>query len=134
MATYSKHLLSGSTNGKNISVTGTSTGASVTVHTATSGTSNLDEIWLYAANTSAAAVVLTVEFGGTTDQDDLIELEIAADSGMSEALLQGIIDAIRDQDMNVNVYTNTEDEVGQMMNSSNTASAEAGYRDVVNYA
>ena len=53
---------------------------------------------------------------------------------MSEALLQGIIDAIRDQDMNVNVYTNTEDEVGQMMNSSNTASAEAGYRDVVNYA
>ena len=60
--------------------------------------------------------------------------QIAADSGMSEALLQGIIDAIRDQDMNVNVYTNTEDEVGQMMNSSNTASAEAGYRDVVNYA
>ena len=60
--------------------------------------------------------------------------QIASDSGMSEALLQGIIDAIRDQDMNVNVYTNTEDEVGQMMNSSNTASAEAGYRDVVNYA
>jgi len=83
MATYSKQLLSGSTNGKNISVTGTATGASVTVHTATSGTSNLDEIWLYAANTSAAAVVLTVEFGGTTDQDDLIELEIAADSGMT---------------------------------------------------
>ena len=55
----------------------------MTVHTATSGTSNLDEIWLYAANTSAAAVVLTVEFGGTTDQDDLIELEIAADSGMT---------------------------------------------------
>ena len=83
MATYSKQLLSGSTNGKNISVTGTATGASVTVHTATSGTSNLDEIWLYAANTSAAAVVLTIEFGGTTDQDDLIELEIAADSGMT---------------------------------------------------
>ena len=60
--------------------------------------------------------------------------QIAADSGMSEALLQGIIDAIRDQDMNVNVYTNTEDEVGQMMSSSNSSSAEAGYRDVVNYA
>jgi|TARA_R100000995_G_scaffold50336_1_gene24273 hypothetical protein len=83
MATYSKHLLSGSTNGKNISVTGTSTGASVTVHTATSGTSNLDEIWLYATNTTATARVLTIEFGGTTDQDDLIELEIAADSGMT---------------------------------------------------
>jgi len=83
MATYSKHLLSGSTNGKNISVTGNATGSAVTVHTATSGTSNLDEIWLYATNTSAAAVVLTVEFGGTTNQDDYIELELAADSGMT---------------------------------------------------
>ena len=55
----------------------------MTVHTATSGTSNLDEIWLYATNTSATARVLTIEFGGTTDQDDLIELEIAADSGMT---------------------------------------------------
>ena len=83
MATYSKHLLSGSTTGKNISVTGNATGSAVTVHTATSGTSNLDEIWLYATNTSAAAVVLTVEFGGTTNQDDYIELELAADSGMT---------------------------------------------------
>ena len=83
MATYSKHLLSGSTNGKNISVTGNATGSAVTVHTAISGTSNLDEIWLYATNTSAAALVLTVEFGGTTDQDDYIELELAADSGMT---------------------------------------------------
>ena len=83
MATYSKHLLSGSTNGKNISETGYATGSAVTVHTATSGTSNLDEIWLYATNTSAAAVVLTVEFGGTTNQDDYIELELAADSGMT---------------------------------------------------
>ena len=83
MATYSKHLLSGSTNGKNISVTGNATGSAVTVHTAISGTSNLDEIWLYATNTSGTARVLTIEFGGTTDQDDLIELEIAADSGMT---------------------------------------------------
>ena len=81
MATYSKELLSGSTQGKNISVTGTATGASVTVHTAVSGTTDLDEIWLYACNTSATARVLTIEYGGTTDQDDLVELEIAADSG-----------------------------------------------------
>ena len=81
MATYSKELLSGSTQGKNISVTGTATGSSVTVHTAVSGTTDLDEIWLYACNTSATARVLTIEYGGTTDQDDLVELEIAADSG-----------------------------------------------------
>ncbi len=83
MATYSKELLSGSTNGKNISVTGNATGSAVTVHTVGSGTSNKDEIWVYACNTSASAVVLTIEFGGTTDQDDYIELELAADSGMT---------------------------------------------------
>jgi len=83
MATYSKEKLSGGTNGKNISVTGTSSGAAVTIHTAGSGTSNKDEIWVYACNTSASAVVLTVMYGGTTDQDDYVELELAADSGMT---------------------------------------------------
>ena len=83
MATYSKVKLSGSDDGRNISVTGTATGASVTVHQAGAGTSNMDEVWIYACNTSASAVVLTIEYGGTTDQDDLIELELAADSGMT---------------------------------------------------
>ena len=83
MATYSKVKLSGSDDGRNISVTGTATGASVTVHQAGTGTSNMDEVWIYACNTSASAVVLTIEYGGTTDQDDLIELELAADSGMT---------------------------------------------------
>ena len=83
MATYSKELLSGSTSGKNISVTGINTAASVVVHTAVAGASDMDEIWIYACNTSAAAVVLTLEYGGVTDQDDLIELELAADSGMT---------------------------------------------------
>jgi hypothetical protein len=83
MATYSKEFLSGSTNGKNISITSTTAGSPVTIHTAGSGTSNRDEIWVYACNTSASAVVLTVQYGGTTDQDDYIELELAADSGMT---------------------------------------------------
>ncbi len=74
MATYSKEFLSGSTNGKNISITSTTAGSPVTIHTVGSGTSNRDEIWVYACNTSASAVVLTVQFGGTTDQDDYIEL------------------------------------------------------------
>ena len=44
MATYSKVKLSGSDDGRNISVTGTATGTSVTVHQAGAGTSNMDEI------------------------------------------------------------------------------------------
>jgi len=83
MATYSKVKLSGSDDGRNISVTGNATGSSVTVHQAGAGTTNMDEIWIYACNTSASAVVLTIEYGNTTDQDDLIELELAADSGMT---------------------------------------------------
>ena len=92
MATYSKEFLSGSTNGKNISITSTTAGSPVTIHTVGSGTSNRDEIWVYACNTSASAVVLTVQFGGTTDQDDYIELELAADSGMTLIVPEFLLD------------------------------------------
>jgi hypothetical protein len=80
MATYSKVLLSGGTNGKNIKVVATSS-AGTTVHTATSGTSNLDELWLYACNTDTSDRKLTVEYGGTTSPDDTIEVTIGAEAG-----------------------------------------------------
>ena len=67
---FAKSLLSGSTNGKQIKVTGTNTAGHITVHTAVSGTSAADEIWLYACNTSASAVLLTLEWGGTTAPDN----------------------------------------------------------------
>jgi len=82
MATFSKQLLSGSTNGKAVKVTGTGTGSTVTVHTAVTGTTNLDEIWIYANNTSASAVKLTLEWGTATAADGNIELSIAAESGL----------------------------------------------------
>jgi len=72
MATYSKTILSGSTNGKGIQVTNSSPGT--TIHTAVAGTSDLDEIWLYAVNTGGADSKLTVEWGGTTNPDDYIEI------------------------------------------------------------
>jgi hypothetical protein len=78
MASYSKQLLSGSTNGKGIKVAATAT-AGTTIHTAVSGTSSIDEIWLYAHNTSASAVKLTFEWGGTTSPDDHIEVNIGAE-------------------------------------------------------
>jgi hypothetical protein len=53
MATFSKVLLSGSTNGASVLVAATST-PGTTIHTAVSGTSSLDEIWLYADNSSSA--------------------------------------------------------------------------------
>ena len=77
MATYSKQLLSGSTNGKGIKVTATATAGTV-IHTAVAGTSSFDEVWLYAHNTSADAVKLTIEWGGVAAPDDHIEINIGA--------------------------------------------------------
>jgi hypothetical protein len=80
MATYSKQLLSGSTNGKNVKVVATAT-AGTTIHTAVSGTSDMDEIWLYACNTDSTDRKLTLEFGGTTSPDDLVEVTIGTEAG-----------------------------------------------------
>ena len=80
MATFSKILLSGGTTGKNIKVVATAS-AGTTVHTAVAGTSNMDEVWLYACNTDASDRKLTIEYGGTSSPDDLTELTIAAEAG-----------------------------------------------------
>lgn len=71
MATYSRQLLSGSTNGKPIKIAATST-AGTTVHTAIAGTTSYDEIYLWLTNTDSAARTVTIEFGGVTDPDCLI--------------------------------------------------------------
>lgn len=78
MATFTKQLLSGSTNGKAIKVAATAT-AGTTIHTAVSGTSSLDEIWLYAHNSSASTVKLTLEWGEATAPDGNIEINIGAE-------------------------------------------------------
>ncbi len=81
MATYTKVLLSGSTNGKAIKVAATAT-LGTTIHTAGSGTSVLDEIWLYAVNSSSSAVKLTIEWGEATAPDGNIEKTIPAEDGL----------------------------------------------------
>ena len=78
MATYSKQLLSGSTNGKAIKVAASAT-PGTTIHTAVSGTSSLDEVWLYAHNTSSSVVKLTIEWGEATAPDGNIEINIGAE-------------------------------------------------------
>ena len=81
MATYSKIKLTGTpADGRNIKVTQTST-AGTLIHTAVSGTSDLDEIWLYACNTHSADVKMTIEYGGVASPDDLTEVTIATEAG-----------------------------------------------------
>tara|TARA_R100000963_G_scaffold24889_1_gene17036 strand:- start:141 stop:494 length:354 start_codon:yes stop_codon:yes gene_type:complete len=81
MATYSKELLSGSTQGKGILVAATAT-AGTLIHTAVTGTTDLDEIWLYAVNSSAADVKLTLEWGEATAPNGNIEQTVPAESGL----------------------------------------------------
>ena len=81
MATYAKKILSGSTNGKHILVTATTNGGAQTIHTAVSGTSSFDEVWLYCYNTSTSPVLLTVLWGGTTEPGDETKLYVPAQAG-----------------------------------------------------
>ena len=76
--TFTKVVLSGSTDGKQIKVAATAT-AGTTIHTAHA--TSLDEIWLWAVNSSTNAVKITVEWGEATAPDGNIEVTIAGESG-----------------------------------------------------
>jgi hypothetical protein len=79
MATFSKQILSGATDGLPIKVTTTGTPGD-TIHTAHA--SAKDEVWLWAMNTDSTDRKLTIEFGGTTSPDHLIEQTITAEGGL----------------------------------------------------
>ena len=81
MATFTKNHLSGSTDGKGIKVVQTAT-AGTTIHTGSTNTAQFHEVWLYAVNSSASAVKLTIEWGEATAPDGNIELSVAAESGL----------------------------------------------------
>lgn len=82
MATYSKVLLSGSTQGKGIKVVATaSTGT--TIHATGTSSTTEDEVWLYAYNSDTAARLLTIQFGGTTSPDNDIKVTIPSQSGLT---------------------------------------------------
>jgi hypothetical protein len=81
MATFSKIQLSGSTDGRLIKVAATAT-PGTTIHTGSSTATTFDEIWLYAVNSDTSPQKLTIEFGGVSSPDDLIEQTITAESGL----------------------------------------------------
>lgn len=85
MATFSKLHLSGSTGGQPILVAATTT-PGTTVHTTGSSSSIIDEIWIYAHNTSSSSVTLTLEYGGTTNPNNRIILSIPAQAGLTLVL------------------------------------------------
>jgi hypothetical protein len=84
MATYTKEKLSASTDGRGVLVgTTASIGSGTTIHTGSSNSSIKEEVWIYAQNTSSTSTKLTLGFGGSTDPNDLIELTITGESGLT---------------------------------------------------
>jgi len=82
MATITKDDLSGSTTGQMIAVAATSS-AGTTIHTAVAGTTNWDEIWIYANNIDSTDRVLTIEWGNTSAAGGHIEYTVAAEAGLA---------------------------------------------------
>ena len=82
MAVFTKINLSGSTQGKAIKVAAT-TSSGTTIHATGTSSSVIDEVWLYAYNSSASSVLLTIQFGGTTAVDNDIKLNIPATAGLT---------------------------------------------------
>jgi hypothetical protein len=69
-----------STGGQPILVTATSS-TGTTIHSTGTSSSVLDEIHLFAYNSDSAAIVLTIQFGGTTSPNNDIKLSIPATIG-----------------------------------------------------
>lgn len=80
MTSIAKVALSGGSNGKAIKVVAVAT-LGTTIHTAQSGTAGFDEVWIYATNHDIVSRLLTIEFGGVTVPDNIIEQTIPSQSG-----------------------------------------------------
>lgn len=84
MATYTKLALqpAGTTGtGLGVLVAATAT-AGTAIHTASTTTTTIDEIWLYAVNTSTSSVKLTIEWGEATAPNGNIEVTVLPEAGL----------------------------------------------------
>jgi hypothetical protein len=84
---FKKRKLSASVDGRGIKVANTASPGTL-IHTAIGSiaANEFDEVWIRAINTSASAVKLTIEWGGTGNPDDQVEITIPAESGFSEVI------------------------------------------------
>lgn len=80
MGTYSKIVLSGSTDGAGISVTGTTPSQGTTIHTGVTGAADsIDEVWLYAYNTVTTAREISLAIGPTTNANSRFTHTVTGD-------------------------------------------------------
>jgi hypothetical protein len=84
---FKKRKLSASDGGRGIKIAATaSPGTLIHQATASVAANEWDEVWLRVVNTSASAVKLTIEWGGTSNPDDQIEVTIPPEGGFTEVI------------------------------------------------
>ena len=109
MATFTKQILSGSTDGKAIKVAEDET-AGTLLHTGSATVTTLDEIWLYAVNSSASSVKLTIEWGEATAPDGNIEFTVPAEDGLY-LLVAGLLIKGNATELEVRAFAATADVI-----------------------
>lgn len=84
---YKKRKLSASVDGRGIKVAAT-TSPGTLIHQALPNVAanEWDAVWIQAVNTSASAVKLTIEWGGTTAPDDHIEISLPGEAGFIQVI------------------------------------------------
>ena len=89
---YKKRKLSESSDGRGIKVAATASPGTL-IHTALESIAQneWDEIWIRAINTSGSSVKLTLEWGGTTSPDDLVEVTIPGEDGFHDVVLGHVL-------------------------------------------
>lgn len=72
--------LSGSEGGKGIKLTSTSSADTIHTHDGTNNGSAFDEVHLWVVNSHTASLVVNLQWGGSTDPDNVIDIPVASAS------------------------------------------------------
>jgi hypothetical protein len=70
--TVTKNFLSNSTNGKNVTITSTAFASPTLIHTAVAGTTDQDEVWVWAFCTAGTTAQLNMQLGSANHTDKCI--------------------------------------------------------------
>jgi len=109
MATFEKIKLSASTDGRAVKVGATATPGTL-IHEGSATATTYDEIWLYAMNSDTSPRKLTIEWGGVSVPDDLIEITIPAESGLT-LVVPGLVIKGNATELEVKAFCPTADVV-----------------------
>ena len=105
--TLTKLPLSASVNGKRILISATTSASANPIHTAVTGSSAVDEIWLYAYNEFTASVLVSVLWGGTVEPNDVNRVYVTSVAGKTL-----IVDGQLLQDgLTVSIYAGTANKI-----------------------